>query len=83
VDSLRAFLLGGVAQSVAQQREGVANHVATQRLVAQAEALHKQGVSFRDIAQRWNAEGIPTLSGRGQWHGASVARLVNSNYPAS
>jgi hypothetical protein len=78
VDSLRAFLLGGVAQSVAEQREGVANRVAQQRLVAQAEELHKQGVSFRDIAQRWNAEGIPTLSGRGQWHGASVARLVTT-----
>jgi hypothetical protein len=31
VDSLRAFLLGGVAQSVAQQRESVANLVANQR----------------------------------------------------
>jgi hypothetical protein len=89
VDSLRAFLLGGVAQSVAQQhaivtnsvaeqREGVANLVAQQRLVAQAEELCEQGVSWRDIARRWNAEGIPTLSGKGQWHGASVARLVNT-----
>jgi hypothetical protein len=77
VDSLRAFLLGGVANFVAQQREGVANRVATQRLVAQAEELHEQGVSWRHIARRWNAEGIPTLSGQGQWHGASVARLVN------
>jgi recombinase len=91
VDSLRAFLLGGVANSVAQQREGVAKPVAQQqkkagqdspsdwpRLVAQAEELHKQGVSFRDIAQRWNKKGIPTPSGKGQWHGASVARLVNT-----
>jgi hypothetical protein len=97
VDSLRAFLLGGVAQqresvansvakqheSVADQREGVANHVAKQRLVAQAEELRGQGVSLRDIARRWNAENIPTLTGRGQWHGASVARLVNSNYSVS
>jgi hypothetical protein len=100
VDSLRAFLLGGVAQSVAQQREGVANSVAKQhaivanlvaeqregvanpvdkqRLIAQVEELHKQGLSFRDIARRWSAENIPTPSGRGQWHGANVARLVNS-----
>src|SRR5918996_1509292 len=62
VDSLRAFLLGGVAQSVAQQ----------------AEELRKQGVSFRDIARRWNAKGIPTPSGKGQWHGATVGRLVNT-----
>ena len=100
VDSLRAFLLGGVAQSVAQQREGVANSVAKQhetvansvaeqregvakpvaqqRLAAQAEELRKQGVSFRDIARRWNAKGIPTPSGKGQWHGATVGRLVNT-----
>lgn len=89
VDSLRAFLLGGVAQSVAQQRPedrqdvppelpGVAQSVAQQRLVAQAEELRRQGVSLRDIAWRWNAENIPTLTGKGQWHGASVARLVNS-----
>src|SRR5918992_2405871 len=79
VDSLRAFLLGGVAQSVAQQREGVAKPVAQQRLAAQAEELRKQGVSFRDIARRWNAKGIPTPSGKGQWHGATVGRLVNTN----
>ena len=100
VDSLRAFLLGGVAQSVAQQRDSVANSVAKQhaivansvaeqresvaksvskqRLVNQAEELHKQGVSFREIARRWNAEGISTPSGKGQWHGANVARLVST-----
>jgi hypothetical protein len=89
VDSLRAFLLGGVANSVAKQHEIVANSVADQRervakpvaqqrLVAQAEELRGQGVSLRDIARRWNAEAVPTLTGKGQWHGASVARLVNS-----
>jgi hypothetical protein len=83
VDSLRAFLLGGVAQSVAEQRESVASRVAQQRLVAQAEELRRQGVSLRDIARRWNAENIPTLTGKGRWHGGSVARLVNSNYSVS
>jgi Recombinase len=78
VDSLRSFLLGGVAQSVAQQREGVAKPVAQQRLIAQVEELRKQGLSFRDIARRLNAENTPTPSGKGQWHGANVARLVNS-----
>jgi hypothetical protein len=74
VDSLRSFLLGGVAQSVAQQREGVANSVAKQhaivansvadqrervakpvaqqRLVAQAEELRGQGLSWAEIARR-------------------------------
>ena len=89
VDSLRAFLLGGVANSVAQQREekdrqgekktGQDTPSDWPRLVAQVEELRKQGVSFRDIARRWNAKGIPTPSGKGQWHGATVGRLVNTN----
>ena len=76
VDSLQAFLLGGVANPVANQRGSVAKSVATQRLVDQAEELHKQGVSWREIARRWNAEGIPTLTGRDKWHDANIARLV-------
>jgi hypothetical protein len=32
------------------------------------------GLNWAEIAQRFNAEGIPTLSG-GQWDGASVAKL--------
>jgi hypothetical protein len=72
VDSLRAFLLGGVAN----QRGSVAKSVATQWLVDQTEELHKQGVSWREIARRWNAEGIPTLTGRDKWHDANIARLV-------
>ena len=57
VDSLRAFLLGGVANSVAQQREekdrqgekktGQDTPSDWPRLVAQVEELRKQGVSFR------------------------------------
>jgi hypothetical protein len=65
----------GQANLVANQRGSVAKPVSKQRLVDQAEELHKQGVSFRDIARRWNAEGISTLTGKGQWHGANVARL--------
>ena len=57
VDSLRAFLLGGVANSVAQHREekdrqgekktGQDTPSDWPRLVAQVEELRKQGVSFR------------------------------------
>jgi Recombinase len=103
VDSLRAFLLGGVSNSVAkpvaQQRESVANSVANQcgsvakpvaqkrervaKLVSQAEELRGQGLSWREIARRWNAEGIPTPTGKGKWHNGNVARLVkNTARPA-
>lgn len=52
-------------------------------LIQKAKNLHAKGASWRDIARRWNAEGIPTPSGKGQWHGANVARLVNRSYSAS
>lgn len=98
VDSLRAFLLGGVANRVANQRESVANpvaeqregvanlvaqqhvanSVAKQRLIAQAAELHTQGLSWEEIARRWNTEGIPTLSGKGQWHRKTITRLVGN-----
>ena len=52
----------------------------TAGLIQKAKNLHAKGVSWAAIARRWNAEGTPTLSGTGQWHGANVARLVNSNY---
>jgi hypothetical protein len=105
VDSLRAFLLGGVAKPVAQQRESVANSVAeqreivakpvaeqrlrvaklvaAQRLVSQAEELREQGLSWAEIARRWNAEGVGTPSGKGKWHDGNVARLVKNQAKAS
>ena len=63
-------------QDVPPELPGVAKSVANHRLAAQAEELHQQGVSWREIARRWNEKGIATPSGKGQWHGRSVARLV-------
>ena len=38
-------------------------------------ALRCEGVAtLADIARRLNGQGVPTLSGRGAWHGAQVAR---------
>jgi hypothetical protein len=68
----------GQANLVANQRGSVAKSVATQRLISQAEELREQGLSWVEIARRWNAEGIPTLTGKGQWHDANIARLVKS-----
>lgn len=38
-----------------------------------------QGASFEQIARQLNAEGIPTVSGRGQWRAQSVSRLFNAS----
>jgi hypothetical protein len=94
VDSLRAFLLGGVANSVVKQYENVAKPVveqrgsvaklvAAQRLVSQAEELREQGLSWAEIARRWNVEGVGTPSGKGKWHDGNVARLVKNQAKAS
>lgn len=50
-----------------------------EQLASRAVELREQGLSWAEIARRWNAEGIPTPSGKGQWHDASVARLVKAS----
>ena len=42
-------------------------------------ALAEMGAPARtEIARRWNAEGIPTLSGKGQWYRKTIMRMVNA-----
>ena len=36
-----------------------------------------RGMSAYGIAQALNAQGVPTLSGRGKWHHHSVERCMN------
>jgi recombinase len=40
-----------------------------------AVALHQQGLSYEQIARRWDTEGIPTLKG-GQWHKGTIHKLI-------
>jgi hypothetical protein len=47
-------------------------------LARQAKNLHTQGLSWAGIAKQWNAQSIPTVTGIGQWHGATVARLLRN-----
>ena len=47
-------------------------------LIRQAKNLSAKGVSWKEIARRWNDEGIPTRSGIGKWHGSTVAKLVRN-----
>jgi hypothetical protein len=39
------------------------------------EALHAQGFSLREIAQRLRAEGVPTRRG-GEWHASTVRAIL-------
>jgi Recombinase len=48
-------------------------------LSRRAKKLSAQGVSQKEIARRFNAEGIPTLSGIGQWHGSTVQHMIEKH----
>jgi hypothetical protein len=47
-------------------------------LSRRAKKLSAQGVSRKEIARRFNAEGIPTRSGIGKWHGSTVKHMIES-----
>ncbi len=48
-------------------------------LSRRAKKLSAQGVSQKEIARRFNAEGIPTLSGIGQWHGSTIKHMIEKH----
>lgn len=45
-------------------------------LQQRADILRAEGLSYTKIANRFNEEGVPTLSGRGRWHHAVIRRLL-------
>jgi hypothetical protein len=45
-------------------------------LVTRLRALKAQGLTLQAIAQQLNAEGVPTISGRGQWQAGTVGNLL-------
>ena len=51
-------------------------HSNREKALKRIKDLQKQGLGYRRIAERLNAEGIPTLSGRGHWHKSTVWKLV-------
>jgi hypothetical protein len=48
-------------------------------LIRRAKRLSAQGVSWKEIARRFNAEGIPTLSGIGKWYGSTVQHMIEKH----
>jgi hypothetical protein len=48
-------------------------------LSRRAKRLSAQGVSWKEIARRFNDEGVPTLSGIGQWHGSTVQHMIEKH----
>ena len=47
-------------------------------LVKMAQKLKKSGMSLNKIAENFNEEKVPTVSGTGKWYYSSIANLLNS-----
>jgi hypothetical protein len=45
-------------------------------LLHKLRTLYAEGFSLQAMADRFNTEGIPTLSGRGQWQKGTIGRLL-------
>jgi hypothetical protein len=46
------------------------------KLLQRLHTLQAEGLSLQAITNRLNAEGTPTLSGRGQWQKGTIANLL-------
>jgi len=47
-------------------------------LVKKAEMLKKKGMTHKKIAEAFNDEKVPTVSGTGKWYASSINILLNS-----
>lgn len=45
-------------------------------LLARVQAMQAQGMSLRAMAAQLNAEGVPTISGRGTWQAGTLGNLL-------
>jgi hypothetical protein len=47
-------------------------------LVKRATKLKKEGITLKKIAEIFNEEKVPTVSGTGKWYASSITNLLNS-----
>jgi hypothetical protein len=73
------------AATKTRRRKELSEWVGTPRyrqvLAKEASKLRRQGASWQSIADKWNDSSLPTLSGVGRWHAASVYQLVKAAGP--
>lgn len=67
--AIREALEGGQAQSIATRQAAADAHAAA--LAGRLDAMQREGLSLRQMAERLNSEGVATARG-GQWHAATV-----------
>jgi DNA invertase Pin-like site-specific DNA recombinase len=67
--AIREALEGGQARSIATRKAAADAHAAA--LAGRFDAMQREGLSLRQMAERLNSEGVATARG-GQWHAATV-----------
>jgi hypothetical protein len=50
--------------------------LSAEELARSAQSLHKQGLSYAQIADQWEKEKVPTLQGGKRWHKGTIHGLV-------
>jgi hypothetical protein len=68
-----------MASSQGKAKKGRQEMPEREKLIARINGMKDEGVSFRQIAERLNEEGIPTISGVGAWRHIQVKRLIEGN----
>lgn len=67
--AIREALEGGQGQSIATRKAAADTHAAA--LAGRLDAMQREGLSLRQMAERLNSDGVATARG-GQWHAATV-----------
>ncbi len=76
IDHIPVSVISNVTDNFAGLRSLAGTPEYKAALVKEAHRLHTEGRSFEAIARDWNAEGLPTLSQKGHWHGKTIRRLI-------
>ena len=71
--AIREALEGGQAQSIATRKAAADAHATA--LAGRLDAMQREGLSLRQMAERLNSEGVATARG-GQWHAATVRNAI-------
>lgn len=74
----------GVLVPVSGDPVAAASVARREAAIERATQLRADGMSWRKVAEQFNAEGVPTVTGKvGKWEGKRVAKLAAADWPMS
>ena len=74
----RAKARPDVSKSSKAVQPGPGNPEYRKTLVKRALKLKKEGMTLKKVAETFNDEKVPTVSGTGKWYSSSINNLLNS-----